>query len=55
MGTALALYPDGHNGFYDFYIHVWTRGGELFTRDGKPALQSDAVRKCARLHPHAGA
>ncbi len=43
-GTALALYPDGHNGFYDFCIHVWTRGGEVFTRDGKPTLQSDATR-----------
>ncbi|CAB3810666.1 extracellular solute-binding protein [Paraburkholderia fynbosensis] len=43
-GTALALFPDGHNGFYDFCIHVWTRGGELFTQEGAPTLQSDAAR-----------
>lgn len=38
-GTVLALYPDGHNGFYDFCIHVWSRGGELF-RDGRPDFTS---------------
>ena len=30
LGTVLALFPDGHNSFYDFCIHVWTRGGEPF-------------------------
>lgn len=39
-GTALALFPDGHNGFYDFLIHVWTRGGEPFDADGRPHLQT---------------
>jgi len=29
-GTALALFPDGHNGFYDFCIQAWSRGGEPF-------------------------
>jgi multiple sugar transport system substrate-binding protein len=43
-GTALALFPDGHNGFYDFCIHVWTRGGEVFTGDGKPALNTPPAR-----------
>ncbi|HEX2524991.1 MAG TPA: extracellular solute-binding protein [Geminicoccus sp.] len=37
-GTVLALFPDGHNGFYDFCIHVWTRGGEPFAADGTPTL-----------------
>jgi multiple sugar transport system substrate-binding protein len=37
-GTALALYPDGHNSFYDFCVHVWTRGGEPFGADGEPNL-----------------
>ncbi len=32
-GTVLALFPDGHNTFYDFCIHVWTRGGEPFLGD----------------------
>ena len=42
-GTVLALFPDGHNGFYDFCIHVWTRGGEPFAPDGTPTLVSDAA------------
>ena len=39
-GTALALYPDGHNGFYDFCIHVWSRGGEPFGPGARPQLRS---------------
>lgn len=42
-GTVLALYPDGHNGFYDFCIHVWSRGGEIFDRDGRPDFTSPAA------------
>lgn len=44
-GTALALYPDGHNGFYDFCIHVWTRGGEPFAADGTPTLATGPARE----------
>ena len=40
FGTVLALFPDGHNSFYDFCIQVWTRGGEPFDADGLPALVS---------------
>ena len=40
-GTVLALFPDGHNGFYDFCIHVWTRGGEPFGKDGTPDLVTE--------------
>ena len=56
-GTVLALYPDGHNSFYDFCIHVWTRGGEPFTGpDGaRPAFTTapavaalDFIRTLAR-------
>ncbi len=39
-GTVLALYPDGHNSFYDFCIHVWSRGGEIFDCEGKPDFVS---------------
>lgn len=39
-GTVLALYPDGHNSFYDFCIHVWSRGGEVFDSLGRPDLAS---------------
>ena len=41
-GTVLALYPDGHNGFYDFCIHLWTRGGAPFDAAGQPSLTTDA-------------
>ncbi|ATY32691.1 extracellular solute-binding protein [Sphingomonas psychrotolerans] len=35
-GTVLALFPDGHNGFYDFCIHIWSRGGAPFDATGRP-------------------
>jgi multiple sugar transport system substrate-binding protein len=35
-GTILALFPDGHNGFYDFCIHIWSRGGVPFDAVGRP-------------------
>ena len=44
-GTALALFPDGHNGFYDFCIQVWSRGGEPFGPDGRPQLCSPAAEE----------
>lgn len=54
-GTALALFPDGHNGFYDFCIHVWSRGGEPFGPGARPQLCSseaeaavDFLRRLAR-------
>jgi multiple sugar transport system substrate-binding protein len=54
-GTALALYPDGHNSFYDFCIHVWTRGGEPFGLGARPAFNTpqavaavDFIRNLAR-------
>lgn len=39
-GTVLALYPDGHNSFYDFCIQIWSRGGEPFDAAGRPAFTS---------------
>jgi multiple sugar transport system substrate-binding protein len=51
----LALYPDGHNSFYDFCIHVWTRGGELFGPGARPSFNTpqaiaavDFIRALAR-------
>lgn len=43
-GTALALFPDGHNSFYDFCIHTWSRGGEPFTPEGRPDFTSLQAR-----------
>lgn len=42
-GTVLALYPDGHNGFYDFCIQVWSRGGEIFDAAGRPDFTGPAA------------
>jgi multiple sugar transport system substrate-binding protein len=42
-GTVLALYPDGHNGFYDFCIQVWSRGGEIFDAAGRPDFTGAAA------------
>lgn len=39
-GTVLALFPDGHNSFYDFCIHIWSRGGDPFDGAGRPAFRS---------------
>jgi multiple sugar transport system substrate-binding protein len=40
FGTVLALFPDGHNAFYDFCIHLWTRGGAPFDAQGRPQMNS---------------
>ena len=54
-GTVLALYPDGHNSFYDFCIHVWTRGAEPFGPGARPHFETpqaiaalDFIRTLAR-------
>jgi multiple sugar transport system substrate-binding protein len=39
-GTVLALFPDGHNSFYDFCIQIWSRGGEIFDGEGRPDFTS---------------
>ncbi|MGH8296985.1 MAG: extracellular solute-binding protein, partial [Steroidobacteraceae bacterium] len=44
-GTALALFPDGHNGFYDFCIQVWSRGGEPFGAGARPQLRTQAAQE----------
>ncbi len=42
-GTVLAAYPDGHNTVYDFCIHVWSHGGEIIDRGGRPTLLTSAA------------
>jgi multiple sugar transport system substrate-binding protein len=42
-GTLFAAYPDGHNTLYDLTLQVWSRGGELYSNDGQPALESAAA------------
>ena len=40
-GTLLATFPDAHNIIYDFFIQLWTRGGEVLDADGKVVFNSD--------------
>ena len=42
-GTVLALYPDGHNSFYDFCVQLWSRGGTPFDAALRPTLQTPAA------------
>jgi multiple sugar transport system substrate-binding protein len=39
-GTVFAAYPDGHNTVYDICLQLWTRGGELFDKEGKMRLDT---------------
>jgi multiple sugar transport system substrate-binding protein len=41
-GAIIAGLNDGHNNVYDFFIHLWSRRGQLFTPDWKPAF-NDAI------------
>ncbi|MSS70259.1 MAG: extracellular solute-binding protein [Candidatus Latescibacteria bacterium] len=40
-GTILAAFPDAHNIIYDFFLHLWTRGGEVLDAKGVPAFQGE--------------
>ena len=42
-GTLFAAYPDGHNTLYDLVLQVWSRGGEMYSADGQPALGGPEV------------
>jgi len=37
-GAMIAGLNDGHNNVYDFFIHLWSRGGTLFDVDWKPTF-----------------
>ncbi len=37
-GAILAGYPDGHNTVYDLCLQLWTRGGDLFSPEGRLTL-----------------
>lgn len=42
-GTVQAGFPDEHNNVYDYLTHLWSRGGELITPDGRSGLDSGAA------------
>ncbi|MDW7692010.1 extracellular solute-binding protein [Flammeovirgaceae bacterium SG7u.111] len=39
-GTTFAAYPDGHNTVFDFCLQLWTRGGELLTKNSQVVVNS---------------
>lgn len=43
-GTVFAAFPDGHNTVYDFALQLWSRGGELLDRAGRPQLITPQAR-----------
>ncbi|XEC92636.1 extracellular solute-binding protein [Paenibacillus tarimensis] len=56
-GALIAAYPDGHNNVYDFLIHLWSRGGELVTKEWEPAFHGTAGEEALQyyvdlLHKH---
>jgi multiple sugar transport system substrate-binding protein len=40
-GTVVAAKPDGHNDVYDWLVHLWSRGGEVFDDEGNVAFDSE--------------
>jgi multiple sugar transport system substrate-binding protein len=43
-GTVQAGFPDEHNNVYDFLMHLWSRGGELVTQQGRSGLDTPQAR-----------
>jgi multiple sugar transport system substrate-binding protein len=41
-GAMIAGLNDGHNNVYDFFIHLWSRGGRLFDEHWRPTF-NDAI------------
>ncbi|WP_028548351.1 extracellular solute-binding protein [Paenibacillus sp. UNC451MF] len=56
-GALTASFPDGHNNVYDFLIHLWSRGGDLLTKDWKAAFHQTAGQEALQfmvdlIHKH---
>jgi multiple sugar transport system substrate-binding protein len=49
-GTVFACYPDGHNTLYDFAIQVWSRGGELHDKGGRPTLATRQAEEALNFY-----
>jgi multiple sugar transport system substrate-binding protein len=49
-GSVFAAYPDSHNTVYDFCLQVWSRGGELFDKSGRPQLGTEAAHQALRFY-----
>lgn len=49
-GVVVAGLNDGHNTVYDFFIHLWSRGGRLFDERWRPAFHGDEGREALRFY-----
>jgi multiple sugar transport system substrate-binding protein len=49
-GAIIAGLNDGHNNVYDFFIHLWSRGGRLFDERWKPAFHDATGREALQYY-----
>lgn len=49
-GTVFAAYPDGHNTVYDFFLQLWTHGGNLFDDAGNVKIVTPEAEKALAFY-----
>lgn len=49
-GAMIAGLNDGHNNVYDFFLHLWSRGGRLFDAAWKPVFNDEIGREALQFY-----
>jgi multiple sugar transport system substrate-binding protein len=49
-GAMIAGLNDGHNNVYDFFLHLWSRGGRLFDEAWRPAFHDAIGREALQYY-----
>ena len=49
-GTVFAAYPDGHNTVYDFFLQLWTHGGDLFDELGNVQIATSNAERALEFY-----
>ncbi len=49
-GAMIAGLNDGHNNVYDFFLHLWSRGGHLFDEKWHPAFNDSIGREALQYY-----
>jgi multiple sugar transport system substrate-binding protein len=49
-GAMIAGLNDGHNNVYDFFIHLWSRGGQLFDANWRPTFHDTTGHEALRYY-----
>lgn len=49
-GAMIAGMNDGHNNVYDFFLHLWSRGGRLFDEHWRPAFHDAIGREALQFY-----